>query len=584
MSKQSELDRRNFLKRLMVGTGAIATCPFEIYLTNMVLHYLQKGYALAAGDEQSFSETNLIHFSMEGGVARWYWDLPLTPNGNDTLGTDNKMLITKYLTNNGLITGGEYSTFKIGDYYMPHVWSGLMATSDGGSAPMSELAKNMLIMRGINLQIDSHAINRYKQVAPISGKSLLGSVADNAKTPIPAMSYNSQSNYYYSEKGVPNVLVSQLSQLFEPLKTVLSPFTSTGNLTSVHNNTISSAIDRALAFLSQSSNDKHKFLPTTYQQRLDAKKMLNRGFTGFAATFTQLCTKYQTLINRSYGDSSLHLEGVEDIAINGGGDSKLESFESWVDDNPLLFRFDGDDLRTLTDIKSSIAYLPQGMAVAEYMIMNGLSSAINIQTLGHQSVIVDPANLKLINAERRDTGGLFSTKNNLNRGSVRIDQHEMGAYVSLMLNTRYARAYSSCLYELINKLKSVSVSSGGTLFDRTAIAVTTDFNRSARADGSGSDHGWSGSSYTVYSGQIENLTIVGNISNRNTPSSPIHNGMWGDAAGVDEFGGRIPLIGNAASTLATILNLKSPTPNDQSFLYRDGNKLKTVVGKPTNKA
>lgn len=548
---KNELNRRKFLQSLMMGTGALATTSFDMFLSNMMLSFLQRGYAYAAGDYQAFSEKILINFCMSGGLSRWYWDLPMRPNGEDDIaGNANKMLITKFTQNAGAITGGEYAHTKIGDFYMPYVWSGLMPTSDGGSVAMAALSQHMLTLRGINLQVDSHELNRYKQMVPVAGTSLLGMIADDAKTPIPAASYQAGSQYYVSKRGIRNVSTNNGNP--NPVKTALDPFILTTSVKAINDSAMEAAIDKALLALSSQSGDKNKFLPTTYEQRTNAKILMKKGFTNLDGQFTALKSKYESLISRSMSESTFFLSGVEDIALAG---SRTDS--SFNISNAS--RYVGSDIRTIVKSTSSIFALSSGMAMAEYMIINGLSSAINIQTDGLTGLNGDIASFTDMSAAVVANASISGS----------LDMHDMGSYPALIMMTKYARAYSACLYELISQLKATSVGNGRNLFDNTAISVNSEFNRTPRMSGTGADHGFTGSNFTIFSGQVPNLTVLGNVANVKTGGAQ---GVWGRAAGVDELGGREALIGNVASTMSVILDLKSPTPNDKSFVYKAADK------------
>jgi Protein of unknown function (DUF1501) len=556
MSQRNELDRRNFMKSLLVGTGAVLSTPFEIYLSNVMIHFLQKSYALAADDLAAFADKKFIHLSMVGGAPRWYWDQPLNPNGNDNMGAANQMLITRMTNNGGMATGGSYATTKIGNFYLPHMWSGNIPTPNGGSAPMANLAQNMLSIRGIDLQADGHDSNRYKQTMVASGSSLLGLVAEQGKTPIPATAYGSGAHYYASSKGVGQVESGSGS----PLTDFLNPFLNGSSLQSVSNTTLEASIDRVLRSMASVSSSKHKFLPTTYEQRLNAKTLLKKDFGNLQASYNSLVNKYENLISRSFGDSAFHLAGVEDSFIN----SEMYNRNFTVGAGGEVWSVPGD-LRGLTDSGTSIAALSASMAVAEYMVTQGFSSSVNVLSGDFVNV--------------NTTGGQNIAASNApapNRKNISIDCHESGCFSNLLLQTRNYRAHSACLYELINSLKAVSTSQG-SLFDQTAIAVTSEFSRAPRTDGSGSDHGFAGTNYVIYSGAIPELTVVGNVGDH----SQGYGGKWA-AAPVSELGGRTALIGNVASSFTTILDLKSPTPNDASFVYRKDNKVYPAFKGPKN--
>ena len=557
MSNRNELDRRNFLKSLLLGTGTVFATPFDIYLSNVLLHYLQRGNALAAGDVQAFADKKFIHFSMFGGATRWNWDLPLTPNDGDTTGMANQMLITKMTTNSGQITGGSYATTKIGNFNMPYMWSGMMPTPTG-NVPMALLAQNMLTMRGIDLQVDGHDSNRYRQTVPTSGTSLLGIVAEQGTTPIPATAFFAGGNFYFSSKGVSLVDGSGGS----PLSTFMNPFSGGSSLTSVSNSSVESALDRVMNIMSASSTGKHKYMPNTYTQRKNAKDLMKKDFGNLQGTYDTLKAKYQNLILRSFTDSSCFLEGVEDRELRSQPGDPRHGFYTSAGRRIYI----PGDLRNIADSSTNVHLLAESMAVAEYMITQGFTSSVSLATSEFTNMMT--------------SGGYFEDNNAAagSRDHFSMDSHGTGAYAGLLMQTKGYRAYSACLYELITKLKEVPTSYGN-LFNQTAIAVTSDFNRAPRNDGFGTEHGYAGSSYTIYSGAIPELTVVGNV----TDSKDYYCGNW-HAAPVDELGGRRALIGNVASTFATVLDLKSPTPNDASFVMKVNGQVKSATKGPKNVA
>lgn len=564
MSSDAENQRRKFLKSMLLGTGTVLSAPRDLFLSNIILNYVQNSHALAAGDDMSFADKKFIHVSLYGGIPRWYWDLPLTPNGNDEL-IANPMVITKYNTSNGLITGGTYATTKIGNFHMPHMWSGQMATV-GGSAPMSELAKNMLIMRGIDLQIDNHEIDRFKQTMPVPGSSLLGMVADQATTPVPAISHHAAYGYFASKKGIASIDATN-----SPLTKYLSAFTPKGNLITSKESSIANSIDRALAAMAAQAGAKHKFLPTTFLERMNAKKLLSRQFGDLEQAYITLYAKYAELIRRGYNDRSLALEGVDDGAFapdmnpRFGGDMKrIAGSNGLVTYKGLLF-YNGTNMNDMFNDRTCPDMLASAMAVSEFMITQGLSSSVNV-------LVGDIGGLNINSAV--DING--NAANGENR--LFADCHDQGAHTNLIIQTKYFRSVASCLNELIGQLKAVKTPSGN-LFDNTAVALTSDFNRSARMDGSGSDHGFIGSNYTIFNGQIPSLTVVGNTTYEQVGETKL--GHWGQAGHVEELGGREAMIGNVASTFSTILDLKTPTPNDKSFVFKKDGKIVTTF-KPKN--
>ena len=562
---KDKLQRREFLKQsLFGGAGLLLSSPLQIFMANMISHFLQRGTAFASEDNAVFfNDFKLINLTMNGGLPRWYWDLPMAPNGDSDMLGINAMVISRFKQGTSGLTG-EYASTKVNDFYLPYLWESMIPTAGGGMVSMKELAQNMLMIRGIDQQIDSHEIGRIKQIVPVPGGSLMGFIADKARTSLPAIDCTGGGQKYYnSKKGIPNIARGGTN----PFTTALRPFMTNGqSIVSNSGGDIEKAIDETLRVLSNHSSAKHSGIPMTYENRLNAKKLMKKNFGDLQQAYKDLLNKYSSLISRSFGDESLHLADVDDLQIPGDG--KMKFFNFYAEGN-IPMRFTGTDIRTLTNSNTTIGNLASSMAIAEFMITQGHSSALN---LASSSL----ANLSVSRAKVISDDSVFSKVSTV----ATTDMHEVGAYTGLLLNTRFYRAQSACLNEFINQLKNTSIGQGQTLFDRCAVTVTSDFNRSARMDGSGSDHGWQGSSYTILSGMIPTTTVVGNIT-QFSPGTK-YSGMWGLSGSMAEFNNRPGNIGNVASTLATILEFKSPTPNDQPYVYKKDGKIYPAVGKPKN--
>lgn len=543
---KNELDRRAFMKRLLLGTGVVSSLPIDLFLSNMMISMFQRAHALAAGMEnEAFSDMKYISFVMANGAPRYYWDLPIRPNGDDYY-VPNPMVISRF-TGSGSSVKGEYATTNVGGYHMPTIWDANIATPNG-TAPMRALSENMLILRGLDLQIDSHDIDRFRQVAPVPGGiSLSGLAADQAKTPIPAIGNASGGgSYFRSEKGIAYQPLSGTN----PFTAAMAPFSQNSGMLSLSSPQVEKAIDDALKRMEAASGGKNKFLPSTYVARINAKKMMMKQFGNLQSAYTQLNAKYLSLINRAFdATGSLSLAGVDSLQIPGGQTAlqRLTQAEYVI----------GSDLRTLTDMNTRIDSLAEGMAIAEFMITQGLSSSVNIQAGNFINIF----GTQLLNSTSK------AVINN-SRRTHSVDVHFTGAHAGLVLFSRYYRALSSCLYEFTNQLKATP-SSRGNLFNQSIVTVTSEFNRSARADGDGADHGWQGSNFTILSGMIDQFAVRGNIK---TTETGAYKGTWGLAAGVSELNGREAIIGNAASTIASLMEVKSPTPNDMPFAYKQNGK------------
>lgn len=509
--------RRTFIQNLVAGAGIASSSSLSIFLGNVASSLLNQAEALAAGDEQgAFSDKKFISLIMAGGIPRYYWDLPLTPNGNDKF-VANPMVITKF--NSGSSLSASYATVKIGDYYFPHLWSGKIPTANGNTVAMSSLLNNFLSIRGIDLQIDSHELDLQRQLAPVlGGVSLNGLLADRSDMPIPAVGKNGNiGNYYKSKLGV---AYSEMSGT-NPLDDAIKNFKKNDGMLSLKTSEIEGAVDDLLRSMASTSGELNRYLPYTYQARLNAKKIMMRQFDNLSGVYTELKGKYEALISRCFdhNDSALWVSGLDDIDIkcNTGELFRREQSTSY-----------SGSLQELTFHATTIGSLAASMAVTEFMITQNLTSSANCVLGG--------------------IGGIPHGNPNFP-----IDAHETGAYTALLLYSRYYKAIAACLYELRSKL--------GSTFNKTVIGVTTEFNRRPRSSGNGSDHGWEGSSYTIMSGMLNGTNIIGNIK---SDSNANYAGTWGLAA--PYLNGQVTRIGNVASTIAQLLDISSPTPDDDSLL------------------
>ena len=542
--KNFELDRRSLLKNILVGTGLGTSGLMNTFLTNMMINFMQKGTAQAAEADPAFEDFKFISFVMAGGLPRHYWDLPLKPLGTEKM-VFNPMVVTNFRPDGTSF----YSTTKVGNYNFPNIWNCNIPIVGGGSVSMKSIASNMLTMRGVDMQIDDHFLDRYRQMTPVDGGlSLSGMVADAASTPMPAVGINGGNKYYNSAKGISYLNLNGN----DPLKKAMTPFAPIPNMLSHDNGSIEAAIDQAMLKLAASAQNKGKYIPTTFASRFNARKMMVKQFGDLSAQYKTLVSKYRGLISRSFAPSAdLKLAGVDDMNISGNSGIKQGIHVGF---------FSGNDLLSLTNSNTGIEQLAEGMAIAEFMIINGLSSSVNIETANITNVYIQ---------QLSDNGQVVSGNYSM---TVDADVHDIGGDIDLVIFTGYYRALSACINELIKKLKEKKLGAGN-LFDKTVIAITSEFNRNPRMDGSGCDHGFEGSNYTVFSGMVEELSVAGNIK----VNDGNRLGTWGVAAGMPELGGRVAIIGNAASTVANMLELKSPTPNDASYTFKENGKAKLKI-------
>ena len=81
--------RRDFLK---AGFGT----SLGLFLSSKMANYDLIAKVHANELDHAFLEHKLISFGFSGGATKWYWDLPLQPNGPTDKMVFNPMVITRY--------------------------------------------------------------------------------------------------------------------------------------------------------------------------------------------------------------------------------------------------------------------------------------------------------------------------------------------------------------------------------------------------------------------------------------------------------------------------------------------------------
>ena len=553
--KKSSIDRRSFLKNSIIGCGIAVSNPAKIFFAGLFSQYMKKAYSQSqfsyngsGSGEISINSAisndfRLINLMITGGAARWMWDLPLKPESTSPFYTNGYVGTTLNSLHNPVYNTVTDSRFN--GIQMPALWGGNIPRPGSGSTAMANLAKHMLMIRGVNFLLDSHDLCKVLQLAPENSHSITGLVADNATTGVPAISMRDEIAYA-SAKGISNIPLNRLSAP-NPLSKALEPFTGSSNLTEISNQQVGDAIDNLINLMSSTAGARHEYLPTTTLEKNNAKALMKKSFGDLQQAYNDIHNKYEDLFSRSISDSNFQLEGLEDQVLAGSASEAKYAIEPNT-------RYVGTNLNNIFTSSTSCPDLVAGLAVAEYMVLNDLSSSVNISAGGFSGLEFDALQNMTDNTVNAVTKGMH------------FDHHQSGAVFSLLFHTKYFRGLSACLYELTQKLKSKTLKNGKKMFDHTVISVCSDFNRSPRNDKSGSDHGWRGSNYTIISGMNTQCEMVGNIT-RTLGGS--YAGTWGKAAPIVENNNTELIIGNACSTVAEMLEVTSPSPNSHSVVTKN---------------
>lgn len=552
--------RRSFLEAgLFSSAGVLGMSPLQMTAVTMLQNILQPALAQENGVSR-----NYILLMIDQGLFKSLFDLPLRPNGDDQY-VHNPVALTRTGNLTDPNNFGRYDHVKIGDYYLPYLWSSTVPHVNGGQRPIAELAQNAMMIRGIHTSTASHVASKRIQNRPNQGRgSLDGLNADNSKRPLPAV--NSSWNYL-SEKGIAPVSGANLT-------TILNAFTGLGNPASFGTNQdFKDMADSMVQIIRETKRNQSLKSRAMFDDSQNAKKLFQTTFGNLSEIYNTLEDKYTNLIKRSLREHMLTGFDKEAITVNNGLHFRYEQ-----DTNALI----GTDLRdkivfngvtqgaeglTVTNNPdTNINGIASGFAIAEFLISNKLSSSVTIN--GYHSITGMYQRLSVGN------GGSRTNANSVHF----LDAHYVGAMATMFFHGKYHKAIAACMLELFDRLKAAGE------FENTLFNHCTDFHRCGVKDGSGSDHGHNGSVLSLFGGLINGLHVGGNILVNSTGSGGgrSYPGTWGQGAGVDLVGGRQLNVGNAASSVATILGVQTPKVNDQSVVRMVNGKAELLTGKPKN--
>lgn len=554
--------RRSFLEAgLFSSAGVLNMSPLKIAAVTMLQNLLNPAIAQESGVSR-----NYILLMIDQGILKSLFDLPLRPNGDDAY-IHNPINMTKVANLADPNNFGTYEHVKIGDYYLPYLWSSTVPRASGGQRAIAELAQNAMMIRGIHTSTASHVASKQIQNRPNQGRgSLTGLNADNSTKPIPAISNGPDWNYL-SEKGIASVGGGNLNN-------ILSPFTGLSNgLSFGTNQDFKDMADTMITAIRDMKRNQSLKSRAYFDDSQNAKKLFQTTFGNLSEIYNQLHDKYENLILRSLREHMLAGFDKDPLISRDAGYFYLDNGEKVMHDTDVRdsFVFGGTSLGSegVTGINSAdtnLGGLAAGFAIAEFMLVNKLTSTMTIN-----------GSSNITGFYRRitsDSGGRRTNPASLHG----LDAHFNGAVPTMFIHGKYQKAVAACMLEFFDQLKAAGI------YDNTLFNLCTDFHRCGVKGGIGSDHGHEGSCLSLFGGLINGLQVGGNILVNATSGGGgrQYPGTWGQGAGVDLVGGRQLNVGNAASTVATILGVRTPKINDQSVVKMENGKAQLLLGKPKN--
>lgn len=351
---------------------------------------------------------------------------------------------------------------------------------------------------------------------------------------------------FVSKKGA-TITNASIAAGKNSLDLTLRDFRSGRNVASKElNQNYRSALERAIGSINSHINADASYSKILGKDRVNAELLVRRGLADVDEFWQEAYPRYNSLIRSVLSErksGGLHSIADKPIVANSGQPRWYEI----ADQKPSH-----GDFRNLIDNSTYIINMAESFAIIEYLMREELTGYVNA------------AMLPLYNLKRTSSAKFNS----------RHDLHSGGKVITTYAMTMYYRAYASCLNELIESLKNYSSKSkGGSLFDHTLISMTSEFNRSARDDGTGADHGFRAHSISLHGGMIKGPLVLGDIKRGET--SGRYKGTWGEAAPTRLLNGESEVIkiGHIAETILTLLGIPGLSVNAFSLMTKDGKPL-----------
>ena len=553
MSKKDTFSRRDLLK----GLGAV--CAMSLVHERMVDQIVGSFVSSAHAAPGMLSDFKYVNFTTPGGIPRWCFDLPIVPNGNDPFIANQQVITSMKMGADGNAIG-EYAHTKMGDFYLPLLWSYNIPLKNGGTAKLNELASSALFIRGIDQGLDGHEFNLLRQNSPVpGGMTYSGLFADTGETPVPAAS----SSVGFEHRSAKNKAIIPFNYRtdLKVLSTSFNSFKTTNPKSFNRRDMAQRTIEAAVKSIQKTQGVNSPYMSAVKANHANAMELLTSDFATIDADYSVMYEKYQDLILAAL---KMPLPGVTTSPIYAkAGDIRFNIFIPEFNPGIQATAQTGDIRIGFQNIRPNPAFA-HAFALAEYLITKNLSSSV-VASLGFWNNF-DILNYNSFNSATQKYDRFESASNYKALGT---DVHSTGTFPALIMFARHFHAYATCLHEFMTVLKAKNI------YDQTLIHTTSDFNRIPRNNGSGSDHGFNGCSTSVFSGRIKQTMVVGNIVQNGTTR-----GTWGEAANNTSLGERKINLGNVASTICSIFDLPTPAKNDSSLVTLDSHK--TVI-KPSVK-
>lgn len=536
---------KKYSRRSLIQLGGFAGLSFDGGVDSLISMILKNFVSRAVAEETNQqSSMNFVNIGLLGAPLRYQFDHWLRTNANDPQTKFTMITGSKYQFSNGKVSGVDHGYFNHNGVLVPHLFSQNVNISSGNKQ-IADLLKHMTVIRGYGTGLDGHPTNLVRQMSPVGGlPSLAGLAADSNSRIFDAIQWPARGGYH-SFNSAKSKSINILNVPSNPAKSLLEGFGKPNPAMMTARNLVDrnkEAVDLARRRLATYINAEHPGSKILAKNNSNAMAMIKKGIDNLDAYWAPAVDRYHLLIANAM--KANNIPGISDSPLIFDTTSSWSShFTEITGDNKHLKLWkvgSGPEmfLNLNYDFREAFAnsfhnYLAEGLALCEYVLTEELCSSLEI----HFGSL--PIEIML---HGQSTKQVFSQDN---------DMHATGSVAAIFLMNQYYRGMCAGVLELIEKLKNKTIKNSN-VWSKTLIQFSSEFERSVRPDGTGSDHGYNQMVSSVLSGAVTNGPhVVGNIYT--TPSI----GTQGIAAPIDGYtiqGMPTPTI--VAATTAAILQIE----------------------------
>jgi hypothetical protein len=542
------MERRNFLKFI----SALSCQSIFLGLAQSCLDPKKQEL------EYDVNSSNLeyyFQFNLFGSPARWTLDSFLDPYSSNKL-KFNSMVGTaidsstrdKYGFNNL-----QYKTIERHGLKVPHLWGYPIKTNSQGKINIDQLLSNMLAIRGCDMKRDGHEFNNRKLVAPTPGElSITGQISDLSDKPIPVVhlvgrelpsdiAYSAFKAKYGTFSGTIKSGTSNIEDIF---KSWFSPQSSKEEVD-----------DLASEVLPQNLSEIYK------RNSVKANKLIDKSFEEIFKNYKVAREKYQDIITSVFAKPLKDITSINSETLkfpfrpNDGGrewDHKWV-FAKWRHEDLVLTSGWEDCFK-----EADWHFMADQMAVTETLVKFGIIQSAVIIPNAITNIFFNC--IELDSLENRGSQIISKEAPQKRDLNFEFDSHNSGTYLTLVANSYMQLALMGCISKFVDFLKEES------LYNKSLIHVTSEFEREPATSEMGSEHGWNGHSSIFYSGIIQGPNVIGNIEVDPKTTMFKNSGTWGAGGKMSYLKGRQLEYGNISSSIAKLIGFPTPTPNRESLV------------------